>query len=235
MNARNYLKYRIMDELLFSKASFCKCKKIYEEFLLNIVNSSRHFLNKLKYESPICESHGECDCISTCYELDFKLLISNSYMEGKSIALMSYTYISEGVRLGHPGGKEPQKKDLGLIHKQLMQPYICEGDKGDKHDFNSLREILKRDKNLLLFLPYRFSFDGNELFNENDINNILSTDICAKLVEFRKDFINKYDTYFVYLFNEYVIISKIIKNVIQFVEKNSLEKNKIYNLVYKRA
>ena len=234
MDAKEQLKFNIMDNLLFSKCLFNKSRKPYEEFLLNVVNSSRHFLRKSKnkkYECPSSESNGECDCISDCYKLDFKLLISNSYMEGKSISSKYYIYPSKGIRIDQYPIKELRRNEVGLIHKQLSASYTCE-KKFDDTDLNSIRECLNKQKNLLLFLPYKFSIvnDKNSV-NENDINKILTEDFIVKLVKFREKRMNKYDTYFVYIYDESAIISIMNKKEIRFVEKINLKENEVYNLV----
>lgn len=234
MDAKEQLKFNIMDNLLFSKCLFNKSRKPYEEFLLNVVNSSRHFLcksNNKKYVCPSSESNGECDCISDCYKLDFKLLISNSYMEGKSISSKYYIYPGKGIRIDQYPIKELRRNEVGLIHKQLSSSYTCK-KKLDDTDLNSIKECLNKQKNLLLFLPYEFSFvyDKNS-FDENDINKILTVDFIAKLVKFRKKYIDKYDTYFVYIFDKSTIISIINEKEIRFLEKISLKDNEVYNLL----
>lgn len=51
----------------------------YEKYLLEFVNASTFFLSKfggITYYRPESEESGQCDCISTRYQLDFKLVAS---------------------------------------------------------------------------------------------------------------------------------------------------------------
>lgn len=58
----------------------------YEEYLLEFFNKSSFFLQKSNckgYHAPSSESHGECDCISDSYSLDFKLAESETLFKAK--------------------------------------------------------------------------------------------------------------------------------------------------------
>ena len=60
----------------------------YSDYLLEIVNATPFFLERSRgegYVNPSSEAHGECDCISTHYQLDFKLIASESKLQAKSI------------------------------------------------------------------------------------------------------------------------------------------------------
>lgn len=60
----------------------------YSDYLLEIVNETPFFLGKSKgevYISPSSEAHGECDCISQHYQMDFKLIASKSELQARSI------------------------------------------------------------------------------------------------------------------------------------------------------
>ncbi len=59
----------------------------YEIYLRELVNSSAYFLDKGKsiYSGPPSEESGQCDAISEEYELDFKLLDSQTKLMAVSI------------------------------------------------------------------------------------------------------------------------------------------------------
>ena len=59
----------------------------YEIYLRELVNSSAYFLDKGKsiYSGPPSEEAGQCDAISEGYELDFKLLDSQTKLMAVSI------------------------------------------------------------------------------------------------------------------------------------------------------
>ena len=53
----------------------------YEYYLLELVNQSSFFISLShgqRYSAPESEAHGECDCISDAYQLDFKLIGGNT-------------------------------------------------------------------------------------------------------------------------------------------------------------
>ena len=60
----------------------------YEKYLLEFVNASDFFRAKSDgdiYQSPESEENGQCDCISTSYQLDFKLIASKTALQARSI------------------------------------------------------------------------------------------------------------------------------------------------------
>ena len=72
----------------------------YERYLLEFVNASDFFRTKSGgdiYQSPESEENGQCDCISTSYQLDFKLIASKTALQAKSILYPSKTEIVKGV------------------------------------------------------------------------------------------------------------------------------------------
>ena len=59
----------------------------YEDYLRDFVNCSEYFLkksNEKPYKKPDSEAHGECNCISEQYLLDFKLFTSQSKIYAKN-------------------------------------------------------------------------------------------------------------------------------------------------------
>lgn len=234
MNGVHNLKYRTLKKLLSSKRPFRKNRKLYEEFLLDVVNSSNYFLSKSgceKYRFPGSESNRECDCNSFGYKLDFKLIISNSYMEGISNASLSHTCLQDGVYLTHPGNKGLKREKLGKIYNQLSPSYKCEY-KFDKDDIKHVENCLKICKHLLLFFPYEVSADDGRLVaDENEINIMLTKNFVTTLIEFRKNYLDDYDTYFAYMYKSYIIINMMNKNGIWFVEKIGLEGNNFFMLL----
>ena len=59
----------------------------YEIYLRELINSSTYFLDKGKstYSEPLSEEAGQCDAISEEYELDYKLLDSQTKLMADSI------------------------------------------------------------------------------------------------------------------------------------------------------
>ena len=58
----------------------------YETYLIEFINQSEWFAAHFskKFVEPESESHGECDCYSGDYGLDFKLIASQSELTATS-------------------------------------------------------------------------------------------------------------------------------------------------------
>ena len=101
----------------------------YERYLLEFVNASDFFRTKSGgdiYQSPESEENGQCDCISTSYQLDFKLIASKTALQAKSILYPSKTEIVKGVFVtGEPKVKNGSIKAT-RIHAALRE-YDFEG------------------------------------------------------------------------------------------------------------
>lgn len=96
----------------------------YERYLLEFVNASDFFRTKSGgdiYQSPESEENGQCDCISTSYQLDFKLIASKTALQAKSILYPSKTEIVKGVFVT----SEPKVKNGSIkatrIHAALRE------------------------------------------------------------------------------------------------------------------
>lgn len=72
----------------------------YEDYLRDFVNCSSYFLKKSNgklYKKPESEAHGEYDCASDEYKLDFKLFASQSRLQAAKILSPSIQEIMPGV------------------------------------------------------------------------------------------------------------------------------------------
>lgn len=139
----------------------------YERYLLEFVNASDFFRTKSGgdiYQSPESEENGQCDCISTSYQLDFKLIASKTALQAKSILYPSKAEIVKGVFVT----SEPKVKNGSIkatrIHAALRE-YDFEGlqklrtttikKQGVENDIIELLKTLETRKHLLLFFPYK--------------------------------------------------------------------------------
>lgn len=60
----------------------------YEKYLLEFVNESTYFRSLAmgkRYVAPESEADSECDCISTQYKMDFKLIASKTALQARSV------------------------------------------------------------------------------------------------------------------------------------------------------
>ena len=86
----------------------------YEKYLLEFVNASDFFRVKSDgdiYQSPESEENGQCDCISTSYQFDFKLIASKTALQARSILYPSKTEIVKGIIVT----SEPKVTLTGLL------------------------------------------------------------------------------------------------------------------------
>lgn len=72
----------------------------YEIYLREVVNASIYFKSKSDgqvYTAPPDESHGEWDCISENYSLDFKLIASETALRARNLFSDGIYQMAEGV------------------------------------------------------------------------------------------------------------------------------------------
>ena len=72
----------------------------YEIYLREVVNASIYFKSKSDgqvYTAPLDESHGEWDCISENYSLDFKLIASETALRARNLFSDGIYQMAEGV------------------------------------------------------------------------------------------------------------------------------------------
>ena len=184
----------------------------YEKYLLEFVNASDFFRVKSDgdiYQSPESEENGQCDCISTSYQFDFKLIASKTALQARSILYPSKTEIVKGIIVT----SEPKVKNGSIkatrIHAAL-RGYDFEGlrelritaikKQGVENDLIELLETLETRKHLLLFFPYKFEFKTKHefLIGITQIQNALNSDFrCA--MQYRTHEVGAdFDTYVAY-------------------------------------
>ncbi len=140
----------------------------YEDWMLEYTNLSKHFLNLSggeKYRKPASEANKECDCISSTYELDFKRLISTSFMYGNDYfkqdsGLYEKTYTVQKLKFKQRKLVEAQKRhaidvdtfyevyisydnDIDILLKQIEDIKI-KNSNFDLLDNNFKREIIDK-------------------------------------------------------------------------------------------
>lgn len=108
----------------------------YEIFLRELINQSHFFLEKSGgkgFTAPPSESHGEPDCISEAYTMDFKLADSQSALKARSLLSSCRCIDRNGVMLvGKHSGKMASMSAV-RIHSALRH---CSMD--------DLKEIMRR-------------------------------------------------------------------------------------------
>ena len=204
----------------------------YEKYLLELLNHSNYFEKKGKgeYCYPPEESHGECDAISPNYELDFKLLEASSSLQAQSIFSLSICKIADGVtsygRCKKPKGHINATRIQAVCRYMKLEEFNEIYNK-KKENMNTIEKdilkvlnSLKKEKNLLLFLPFNFWVDDNlevqEL--ENIITSALNNDFDS-LFLFRESNVAGLDTYLVTIVFEDFFIYEIQNHKLVLIEK----------------
>lgn len=228
----------------------------YEKYLLEIVNASQVFRllsGGKEYTAPDNEAHGENDANSEGYSLDFKLVESSSYLE-------AYRQYSAGIEVRVPGVKmicESRKKGSVMVTKlhcalrdiktfaeienivNSESKYIPMDARTTDNineqilvDMKTFFKVLHKNKNLLLFIPEEFSFDGEgyELSEAIEIiKDALSVDYLLSL-EYRKTKIVEKDTFVMCVFDKQFLLYEyeggglVIKEVIQQMKSQTYTK-----------
>ena len=97
----------------------------YEQYLFEVIQMSQYFKtksNNKQYSRPVSEAHGECDCVSDDYELDFKLLASSTRLQASKELTASIHCIRNGVTMGCDPRRPNTKMTVVQLHVAI-RPY----------------------------------------------------------------------------------------------------------------
>lgn len=216
-----------------------KCN--YEFYLRELVNNSLYFLaksNLKNYCPPSSESHGECDCVSDAYKMDFKLIASKTILQARSVLSAQKDVMADGVVMTSLPKKEYGEIQATRLHAALREyDYLklCElqsrapKKQGIENDIYELLETLETQKNLLLFFPYRFYFEQEYELNVGSaqIAEALSDDFQSAM-EYRHEKTSGYDTYMCFIYNGHVIFMQENDNRFTVVDSVKLNKSPTY-------
>ena len=207
----------------------------YEAYLKEIINASLWFTHH--FAQPFCspenENHGECDVYSGDYGLDFKLIASKTALQAKSIhSFQIYRMLDGAYAFCGPkksGNMKVTRFPQAIRGKTIDELLKIRDDatkkQGIENDISEYISTLETSKNLLLFFPYRFSFD---------IQGTLSDDIESIVKACKEDFHNTFtyratlfptlDTFFVFLYDYFFICCKWIDSDLHFIDAIPVEK-----------
>lgn len=214
----------------------------YEKYLLEFVNASKFFRAKSGgdiYQCPESEENGQCDCISTCYQLDFKLIASKTALQARSILSPSKTAIEKGVILTSGPKVKNGKIKATRIHAAL-RGYDLEGlqklrritikGHGIENDIIEFLETLETRKHLLLFFPYDFLFQSEHEFlaGITQIQNALDSDF-RRAMQYRTHEVGiDFDTYFAFIYNDKIVFMIEDAARLSYVDSVDLSQSAIY-------
>ena len=207
----------------------------YEQYLIEVLNASpwmkQH--HKAPFHAPKSQSHGECDTYSDQYGLDFKLIASETAMQAKSILSLqtiknsdgSYDVIESKVANGHvittrfpQALREKSIKELLSIRSQATKKH------GIEHDIGSFLDKIETNKNLLLFFPYKFSFETSGPLMDDILTIVGACEAdFAPSLSYRSQVHNNLDTFFMFMYDYYFVLCKWENNQLCFIEKIDIE------------
>lgn len=208
----------------------------YEIYLREVVNASIHFKSKsngLVYTAPPDESHGEWDCISENYSLDFKLIASETAIRARNLFSGGIYQMAEGVtayfgpkiEADNPKHKPIQAtrifaalRSMDLAELKLMRNSE-EKKQGIETDIKALLDTLETPKHILMFFPYEF-FTGTD----NDFS-VVTSDIIEALTQdfseafkYRKEVAGQYEVFFTFIYEGHFVLAELCGNELKLVE-----------------
>lgn len=241
-----------------------KSTKRNEDYLIELVNSIPYFLEKSEgeyYNRPQSESHGECDCVSAKYALDFKVICSKRLLQAKNIFSPGlYIDKEKGVKI-ETGAKIVSPDDLpegsakreemrkrykpieAMIPHKAFRSFSLEKLKQDE-DTRGMIEKFEVNKNAFFFYPFVFYLKKVEIEPDAGISHtcrLLSEDFL-KLFQERSSIHPKLDSYFCFLYsswNEQVhdymddcfVVSKIVDNRLQTIDVKPISVSPIFQTI----
>lgn len=217
----------------------------YEAYLVEVVNATSYFLEKSNHElytHPVKEDHGEWDCVSAGYAMDFKLIASESRL--RALNLFSPQIVAEKGFVCYCAPKmEPENKRyrpisavrifaalrfLSLDELKAIRDEQTFTEKAHK-DIRFLLEVLETDKNLFLFFPYNMYFDDVGSFEEG--RNIALAGIVRDFhnsLLYRSEVCPNRDTYFCFFYAKHFIISVWEDKALQFLDAIPMQKSPLF-------
>lgn len=246
--------------LVFKKYVNGESKCNYEMYLREMLNLSKYFRSLSdgkEYEEPIDEDHGECDAITSRYEIDFKLVESSSYLEAKRQYSTGIQVICEGVIASTVPARNGSTYVTNLhcalrninsyeqIEDILRGKYtyikmdrrtVWDMERQLKADLKDFYNNLAIDKNLLLFIPEMFYFE-NECYKDTDAVEIVKQAIkkdFAFSCQYRNCLRLGKDTFICCIYNDAFLIFKFEDNDFLLVDKVPVKKSGIYMDLYRK-
>lgn len=211
----------------------------YEDYLLELVNESSFFLKKLtgkdkKYSAPLSEENGQCDCTSDSYELDFKLLGTDSVFEASNLITDEkvFPYGTSDCVISCPSKAYSDEKDLSIHQNIWVNALLRDFDtyQNASKEMRNLQRLFRTEKNVLLFYSFNLFFGLYALDIEKAVSliiDILNSDL-KKAFAYRKKTLPQHDTYFVFIYSwwndeikyyeDYFVICQVIDDQMRFIE-----------------
>ena len=182
----------------------------YENFLIDILNSSQFFRSKCSFMERYIlvdeQSNGENDAYTSDYQVDFKLLIGDNIMRAryKNAPDVDYSQTSKGfifTKTREVQEEVPDETILLDISKCKIED-LCKGQYAN-NTIKSVVKNIKKPKNLFMYYPYEF-IDVNEVEYKIFITEVLKT--FDNLLQFRDELDLGKDTFLCLKINKDFVI-----------------------------
>lgn len=213
-----------------------KCN--YELYLLELINTSKWFSEKYPggFQKPTSESNGECDAINENYQLDFKLLAGKTALQARSI-LSPQIYTENGVTYfcTSKDNGNIQATRIFAAFRNLSLDDLIELKNSDTKKYGIENDVctalrkFETKKNLLLFFPYKFTFEKPHPYDEavRSITEALNHDFKTAFL-FRDQYASKYDTFLTCLYGEAFLIYYVRDGELQLCDSVATNDIKLF-------
>ena len=211
----------------------------YEEYLTEFINNSKFVIDNgnKKFRVIKKQAHGECDVTNDKYSIDYKLLIDNKTIENMNYYSENISVYNDGA-VGYSASKKNGEYRIHIllnILRTLSKEDINQIENSKKSDLTEIQKIvkdyinkIKKDKNILYFIPYNLFFKDRKMDKEmlNCAIDKLNEGLKGFL-EYRNAHAENKDTYFSFVSNENMVFLKY-ENKLKLYDIVSIEKSKLY-------
>lgn len=219
----------------------------YEIYMRELMNSSSYFLEKSNQElftKPQSEEKGQSDCVSSNYSIDFKLLLPETAGTARREFADSIVQFAEGVYgYGAPHTTPNDKKYKpinatnfhavlrNITYSELLEyENVKTRERGLSRDVKRLLDDMRKPKNLMCLIPYRFFFkepvgykEGRSIIIDAVINDY------GILFEYRSKQLNDtYETYIAFIYGNHLSILGLKDGNITLCDEIPLSCSKTY-------
>ena len=212
----------------------------YEQYLIEVLNASSWMkqYHAASFHAPDSQDRGECDAYSDHYGLDCKLIASESAMQAQSILSLqtikesdnSYSVVGPKKADSHVMvTRFPQALRGKTIEELLSIRSRATKKHGMDHDIGCFLDTIETNKNLLLFFPYKFSFEvrGDPSDDILTIVDACETDFAPSF-SYRSQLHDGLDTFFVFMYDYDFVLCKWENSHLHFIEKIDIEASETF-------
>lgn len=170
--------FTLIPTKMISKIYINGLKIDYEEYLTELINNSCYFMSLTsgtKFKKVLDQSHSEPDVVADNYELDFKLLVNQEFVNAKlkSLPDVDYSNIKSGficINENDTSGQNLTQSESNRLFSQFLCRLWCLKEdeikiieNNDSNPLYSTIKMLKKEKNLLIFIPCVINGKGSSV------------------------------------------------------------------------